>query len=405
MIIKKYSEFIVEKMGVPRNIVESATKLYELIIEQFIKIDSEHDLGTIASVMPNQTIEFKLKIPIKIVISDLEFSTVDFNISVYLNPKYKNVDVISWGVSVNPTSHGDYRIIHDKSLVDSLNLFVNFISDSSNKISDIVTYLKSERSKTIGILSHELKHVYDKYMIGYELLADIVDYQTFASNRTGFDEIDKFIYLLYVVSHTENLVRPSEIAGQIQSSDITKSEFKEFLEENRLYKELLEIKYWSYNKLKSDLMKDIKTIRSRFDDIPESETDENVIDFVLNSSYESIVGKSSDIMIDILDLDNGIKILMGKIKKEDIDFYNSYISKRTFKNKDEFFLFWEKKLNFEGEKMIKKIAKLYDMCKDDNSNQLMSKINDRVDGQYIVNLKAYNEVILKSKENKVKYKK
>lgn len=405
MIIKKYSEFIVEKMGVPRNIVESATKLYELIIEQFIKIDSEHDLGTIASVMPNQTIEFKLKIPIKIVISDLEFSTVDFNISVYLNPKYKNVDVISWGVSVNPTSHGDYRIIHDKSLVDSLNLFVNFISDSSNKISDIVTYLKSERSKTIGILSHELKHVYDKYMIGYELLADIVDYQTFASNRTGFDEIDKFIYLLYVVSHTENLVRPSEIAGQIQSSDITKSEFKEFLEENRLYKELLEIKYWSYNKLKSDLMKDIKTIRSRFDDIPESETDENVIDFVLNSSYESIVGKSSDIMIDILDLDNGIKILMGKIKKEDIDFYNSYISKRTFKNKDEFFLFWEKKLNFEGEKMIKKIAKLYDMCKDDNSNQLMSKINNRVDGQYIVNLKAYNEVILKSKENKVKYKK
>ena len=399
MIIKKYSEFIVEKMGVPRNIVESATKLYELIVDKFIKIDSEHDLGTIASVMPNQTIEFQLTIPIKIVISDLEFSTVYFNISVYLNPKYKNVDVISWGVSIAPTSHGDYRIIHDKSLVDSLNLFVNFISDSSNKISDIVTYLKSDRSKTIGILSHELKHVYDKYKIGYELLQDLVDYQTFASNRTGFDEIDKFIYLLYVVSHTENLVRPSEIAGQIESSGITKSEFKEFLEGNRLYKELLEIKYWSYNKLKSDLKKNIKTIRSRFDDIPESETDENVIDFVLNSSYESIVGMSSDTMVDILGLNNKIKIL------KDIDFYNSYISKRIFKNVDEFFLFWEKKLNFEGEKMIKKIAKIYDMCKDDNVNQLMSKINDRVDGQYIVNLQAYNEVILKSKENKVKYKK
>ena len=247
--------------------------------------------------------------------------------------------------------------------------------------------------------------VYDKYMIGYELLGDIVDYQTFASNRTGFDEIDKFIYLLYVISHTENLVRPSEIAGQIQSSDITKSEFKEFLEGNRLYKELLEIKYWSYNKLKSDLMKDIKNIRSRFDDIPEDETDENVIDFVLNSSYESIVGMSSDTMVDILGLNNKIKILIGKVKDEDIDFYNSYISKRIFKNVDEFFLFWEKKLNFEGEKMIKKIAKLYDMCKDDNVNQLMSKINDRVDGQYIVNLQAYNEVILKSKENKVKYKK
>ena len=405
MIIKRYSDFILERLGVPENIVESATKLYELIIEQFIKIDSEHDLGTIASVMPNQTIEFKLTIPIKIVISDLEFSSVDFNISVYLSPKYKNVDVISWGVSVPPTSQGDYRIIHDKSLVDSLNLFANFISDSSNKISDIVAYLKSERSKTIGILSHELKHVYDKYMIGYELISDIVDYQTFASNRTGFDEIDKFIYLLYVVSHTENLVRPSEIAGQIESSGITKSEFKEFLEDNRLYKELLEVKYWSYEKLKSDLMKDIKNIRNKFDGIPETETNQDVINVVLNSSYESIVGKSSDVMIDILDLDNGIKILMGKIKKEDIDFYNSYISKRTFKNVDEFFLFWEEKLNFEGEKMIKKIAKLYDMCKDDNVNPLMDKINKRIDGQYIVNLKAYNEIILKSKENKVKYNK
>lgn len=389
-------------MGVPENIVESATKLYELIIDEFIKIDSEHDLGEIAAVMPNGPIEFQLTIPIKIVISDLEFSSVDFNISVYLSPKYKNVDVISWGVSVPPTSESEYRIIHDKSLVDSLNLLVNFISDSSNKVSDIVAYLKSERSKTIGILSHELKHVYDKYKIGYQLLPDLVDYQTFASHRTGFDDIDKFIYFVYVVSHAENLVRPSEIAGQIKSSDITKSEFKEFLEGNRLYKELLEIKYWSYNKLKSDLMEDIKNIRDRFDGIPEGETDVDVMDVVLRSSYESIVDVSSNNMINILDLDNGIKILMGKIKDEDIDFYNSYISKRIFKNADEFFLFWQEKLNFESTKMIKKIAKLYDMCKDDNVNPLMDKINKRIDGQYIVNLKAYNEIILKSKD-KVKY--
>ena len=402
MIIKKYSDFILEKMGVPENIVDSASRLYDVILSNFSSnSDDSFELYTDSE----DKFEFNSTLPISIVISDLKFKTVNFSVSIYFNDKYKDVDVISWGVSVIPTSHNsdEYKITHDKSLVDDINLSVNFVSDSSNNFSDIVNYLKLDRSKTIGILSHELKHVYDKYMIGYQLLADIVDYQTFATSRTGFDEIDKFIYLLYVVSHTENLVRPSEIAGQIESSGITKSEFKEFLEKNRLYKELLEIKYWSYENLKSDLMKNIENIRSRFVDIPESESNEDVVNVVLNSSYESIVGMSSEIMVDILGLNDKIKILIGKVKEEDIDFYNNFINKRLFNNSDDFFVFWQKKLNFEGEKMIKKIAKLYDMCKDDNQNPIMTKINNRVNNQYIVNTKAYNEILLKSKANKTIY--
>jgi len=112
---------------------------------------------------------------------------------------------------------------------------------------------------------------------------------------------------------------------------------------------------------------------------------------------------SSEIMVDILGLNDKIKILIGKVKEEDIDFYNNFINKRLFNNSDDFFVFWQKKLNFEGEKMIKKIAKLYDMCKDDNQNPIMTKINNRVNNQYIVNTKAYNEILLKSKANKTIY--
>ncbi len=76
-------------------------------------------------------------------------------------------------------------------------------------------------------------------------------------------------------------------------------------------------------------------------------------------------------------------------------FFQNYLRKRIFNNTDEFFLYWEKKLNFEANKVIKKIIKLYDMCKDEDVNPLMDKITNRVDGQCIVNPKLYNELIVK----------
>jgi hypothetical protein len=400
MIIKKYEQFILERLGVPDGIVDSATNLYELIVSKFEQTPNEELEDN------NGVCNFQIDLPININISDMKFDMVNFNITVHINNKFKEVDVASWGVSIQPTFIDDYKLYHDKSSVNSLDLMVNFISDVTNHFSDIAKYLRKDRNKTIGILSHELKHVYDKYMIGHELLEELIDYQTWAKTRTGFEEIDEFIYLLYVISKSESLVRPSEIAGYISAADITKSEFMEFLNDNRLYKELVKIKNWSYEELKMSLMNNMSGIRSRFDGIPEGESDEDVLDVVLNKSYEAIVGGSSKIAEDILGLNNAIKILTGRIKDEDIEFYNKFIDKRVFKNKDEFFLFWQKKLNFEGDKVIKKIIKLYDMCKDENVNPLMAKINDRVNGQCIVNPKLYNEVVLGTKSNdKVKYSK
>jgi hypothetical protein len=399
MFIKKYSTFITEKMGVPDGIIQSATNLYQLITSKF----EEYSYEGLDD--DNGVCYLQIELPIEINISDMKFSKVDFDITIHLDSRFKQVDVASWGVAVHPTSIDNYKLYHDKSQVDSLELMVNFISHEDNHFSDIAEYLKKDKDKTIGILSHELKHVYDKYMIGHELLEEVIDYQVWAKTRTGFEEIDHFIYLLYVISKAESLVRPSEIMGYISSSDITKSEFSDFLKDNRLYNELLSIKNWSYQQLKTSLLNNISYIRDRFESIPEDETDEDVVKVVLNNCYNSIMGNSSEITEDIIGLNDPIKVLTGKIKDEDINFYNNFMSKRIFKNSDDFFLFWQKKLNFEGEKMIKKIAKLYDMCKDDNTNPLMAKINDRVNNQCIVNPKLYNEIVLKSNKEKKRYTK
>jgi hypothetical protein len=80
---------------------------------------------------------------------------------------------------------------------------------------------------------------------------------------------------------------------------------------------------------------------------------------------------------------------------KDTEFFKKYLNKIIFNNKEEFFLYCEKKLNFEADKVIRKIIKLYDMCKDDVVNPLMTKINQRVDGKCIVNPKLYDKLVVK----------
>jgi hypothetical protein len=207
---------------------------------------------------------------------------------------------------------------------------------------------------------------------------------------------------MYIISKTESLVRPSELAGEIVTSGITKSEFKEFLDENSTYENLVDIKGFTYQSLKSKLLSDIDHVRKQFIDL-EDETDEEVIDTALEIAYVALVKSSGKEMKSILRLDDPkldkmrdleIKIF-GMCK--DIEFFNKYLNKIVFNNKEEFFLYCEKKLNFEADKVIRKIIKLYDMCKDENVNPLMAKINQRVDGKCIVNPKLYNELIVKTK--------
>ena len=402
MIIKKYLSFITERLGVPDKIIDSATNLYDSILSHFE--DKSSDTSTLSES------EYSVNLPIQIEIADLKFNSVEFRVNLVsgLDDGTK-VEIISWGVASMPDSTKNYKLYYDKTLIDDIKLFINFAITDETNFTDIYDYIKNERSRTIGILSHELKHVYDKYMLGKVFLEDIVDYHTWSHTRTGFRPIDEFIYYMYIISKTESLVRPSELAGEIVTSGITKSEFKEFLDENSTYENLVDIKGFTYQSLKSKLLSDIDHVRKQFIDL-EDETDEEVIDTALEIAYVALVKSSGKEMKSILGLDDPDKQsrrdleikIFGMCK--DIEFFNKYLNKIVFNNKEEFFLYCEKKLNFESDKVIRKIIKLYDMCKDESVNPLMTKINQRVDGKCIVNPKLYNELIVKT-NSKYKVKK
>jgi len=194
-----------------------------------------------------------------------------------------------------------------------------------------------------------------------------------------------------LTSKTEDLVRSSEIAGGIKSLDIKKEEFKEFLKSNRLYNNIKMSENFKFETMKKDLYDEVDLIRHRLkeNDIESPDSDDDVVDFILELTYRNIVGGSIDFLKNIMNLDNPIKQLLNLIKKEEKEYFNKYIRKTTFENKEKYFEYCEKMINFKANKVLKKISKLYDMCRDKEVNKLQSKITDKS----IINPKAHDEFV------------
>jgi hypothetical protein len=401
-MLKRYNGFILEKLGVPDGIIESSKILFENIINCFkLSIDDEvtPDPGT-----KKCNFSTNLESPIKI--GDLELNNIQLIINVYFDDKFENPDVMSWGVGQPSTNGQDVtsnKLILDKDKFNKLILIIDFISKEGNKFSKLLDKLESEKEKNIGIISHELKHFYDGYMMGSILATDLIDYNVWSNFRTGIKQIDRFLFYLYFTSKTESLVRSAEVAGEIDALGLKKSEFKEHLMGTILYQTLIEMKNFSFNKMRSDMLNNIEEIKKIFDGIPDDETDEYIIDSIINSMYDEIIVDKSKKMISMID-PTGFKSAIGILKSEEIDFYNNYIKSRIFKSGEDFFVYWQKKINFEANKVIKKISKLIDMCQDDKVNPIMDKINKRADGKCIIKPELYDKFVLNSKNEKFSYK-
>ena len=120
-----------------------------------------------------------------------------------------------------------------------LNIANNNTNDVNSLKKDIKEYLKKEKNEIISSITHELKHKYDDYKKPKNSLTARGEYSAYTNRGFGdIDPINKFLHHLYFTHSIENLVRPSELAGSIQSGEISKKDFYNFLMDNRIYKEL-----------------------------------------------------------------------------------------------------------------------------------------------------------------------
>jgi hypothetical protein len=173
----------------------------------------------------------------------------------------------------------------------------------------------------------------------------------------------------------ENLVRPSEFAGAIDAAGITKKEFYNFLMDNRTYKRLVEIRDFTYDKLKEELKNDMSKILEVFkaNDIDYlGLSEDQIIDKTLKLFFINLKNWKAEMFHRLLST-NFIESLMG-FSNEKEKFFRKYINnlEKFGDNYSKYFEYEEKMFNFVATKMIKKIGKLYDMTKNVKTESIIN---------------------------------
>jgi hypothetical protein len=235
----------------------------------------------------------------------------------------------------------------------------------------------------LGSIAHELKHKYDKQSKELDLIGRDAEYRaTHNYGSFGIPIIDgTFMRYLYYTTIAENLVRTTEVASQLKSDNITKSQFKDFLSNNRVYRELLEIKNFTFEKLIEGLRNDMDKVDKvliHIDEDPSELTEEQKIRRILEIVYINLVNTKMSTFIDMTsnsrdELRSLFRGLMGsslvddeeekkmdKLKNKFANHISKYKGNTTQFFKDEI-----ENFNYIATKMLKKIGKLYAMAKDD----------------------------------------
>ena len=376
VITESQLRIITEALGVPDNILDAADMLYDVV---------EQDIKTINTIQDEYTfdgeINFELgdKKKIKIDSYELKVSIEE------IEDEEGVLDIISMGMG---GGFGFNRDVYMKETEPSttLELSITFAVGENWEPEELIQKMEEERDEHVSSLSHEIKHKYDKQSKQFGLMGLDAEYQATQRRGTfGIPAIDRVFYrYMYYIHAIENLVRPTEVAYSMRRKNITKSQFKEFLENNRVYKELLEIKNFSFDDFISQLKEQEERLNKLLEHVgedPSNMTIDEKIKRVLEVVHIDLVNNKMDLFVEMtthssdnflqMALDIGLlppnaeNNIEGLKKTNEIrqKFFNYVIKYQE--NPTKFFENEFKNFNFVANKMLKKISKLYAMAKDD----------------------------------------
>ena len=376
IITENQLKFINEALGVPENILDAADMLYDIVERDIKSIDRIQDGYEF-----DGDIEFELGDKKKVMIDSYELKV---NIEE-IEDQEGVLDIISMGMG---GAFGFNRDVYMKETQPSttLELTITFAVGENWEPEGLIRKMEEERDEHVSSLAHEIKHKYDKQSKQFGLMGPDAEYQaTQRRGNFGIPAIDRVFYrYMYYIHAIENLVRPTEVAYTMKRKNITKSQFKEFLENNRVYRELVEIKNFTFD----DFISQLKEQEERLDKLiehvgedPSNMTVDEKINKVLEIAYIDLVNNRMELfmimtehaMDDFLKFGSQLGLLPSgaeeKVKQlEKTDEVRQKFLKYVMKYEKNPTKFFENEIeNFQyvANKMIKKISKLFAMAKDD----------------------------------------
>ena len=385
IITESQLKFINEALGVPDSILTAAEEMFDIVVNDVKSIDEKEDTYAFSG-----DLDFELGDKKKIVIDGYELTVNVEELDGYDG----NVLIMSMGMG---QSFNFDREVMMKRIEPSTTaeIEITFGVSENWEPHELYDTIMKERVKYLSSIAHELKHKYDKQAKELDLVGRDAEYTATQRMSTfGIPVIDhKFFRYMYYVSIAENLVRTTEVASELKSKNITKSQFKEFLENNNVYKEFIEIKNFTFNSLIEGMKEQMDRVDALLEHIgadPENMSENEKIDEVLNLVYVNLVNLRMGIFNDMIsdkadEIRNFLKLMSKNVPsfmedddKEKMDNLRSKFLNYLIKFQNdptEFFVAECEKFNYISTKMLKKISKLYAMAKDDEQPVSESIIN------------------------------
>jgi hypothetical protein len=272
------------------------------------------------------------------------------------------------------------RNVSDPTEVEMEFVFANDTVDFD--AAEIKNYLIDKRHELIGTISHELKHAYDR--VKKRVTSSVKRAEYSAHSGIGFGEIEPisdFFNHFYFVHEIENLVRASEVAGEMESIGITQKEFYNFITNNDLFKRLSKLRTYTYENLRKDLVpylpviKDILTNRIDPPKPIDGNTDDEIIDEILRIAYVYLATKRINNVSQIVEPNPMAMAFNYDVRKKFNEFMQKYVNsvKKYESDPTEFYEKEARNFRYISEKMIKKISKLYATAKANESDSIFDR--------------------------------
>ena len=369
IVTKEQHEVINEALGVPNSILEAAEDLYGVFADNLRSITDKER-------------EYDFQGDLDIVLGDKKKIRIDeYNLKIEVNEDEdftSKVAIASMGMGQQFRFDRDI-MMKTTAQSTTADFSITYVVLPEWEPKDLYEEFIRDRDRTIGSLAHELKHKYDKQVKPIDLIGKDAEYA--AIERLPpflIPEVDeKFVRYIYFTDIAEDLVRSTEVASNIRSKGIKKSEFREFLKNNKTFQNLVEIKNFTFEKLIRGIYNNIDTVDMIFDkinvDTDGMSTKDKVKKF-LTIIYVNIANLKLEVFSDYVsqseDLFKQFLRSMGSSFPEDdkIDEILLNFQKHVIKYKDNPLQFFKSEIDrFHkvSDQTMRKISKLYAMAKDD----------------------------------------
>ena len=385
LITENQLRLITEALGVPDAVLDAAEQVFDSVAQNIKSIRTKRDEYTFRG-----------------------------NVGVQLGDK-KKIDIDDYELTVNVVHPDDYNEepqIMSMGMVQQFNfdrnimmkriqksstaeIEINYAVSDNWEPSDLYNTLMKSKTKHLASIAHELKHKYDKQSKEIDLIGrEALYHSTMKMGRSAIPAIDSgFMRALYFVSMAENLVRPVEIASIMKSKNITKSQFKDFLMKTNVYKELQNIKNYTFDDFINDMKEQMDRVDALLEHVNVDGLDDMSEDDKIKKVLEVIYGTLTNTRLDIFqdmtsikqdDFMSMFKDLFGQdLRKNDpqqkrLDQVRNKFYNYAAKYKDNPVKFFEdefENFNYTANKVLKRLSKIYALAQDDEQPVSESILN------------------------------